>query len=216
MPETLIKAKEVVSGGVLKPAPITNQFDPALVAPHIQVAEYNYIVCLIGKEMYADMIAKQNLLPSNYNPDLNGGVLVDKFPSDANYETLWTEYLQQLASYAVVLTALPLIGMQVATSGIYFNQIEWGENAGVKGITFLEDRIKQNVQAMQGLMQNYLCANADAYPLYPASKHCKECSCADECNCNNSTVNNLTFTGGFILSEDYEKQPYKKRGNYFL
>jgi hypothetical protein len=214
MPITLIKAKEVVSGGVLKPAPITNQFDPALVAPHIQVAEYSYLVPLICKEMYQDMISKQNTDASNYNPDL--GPLVEKFPSDANYETLWAEHLEQLISYAVILTALPLVGMQIATSGVFFNQIEWGENAGVKGVTFLEDRIKQNLNTRQGMLQNYLCENADNYPLFPADKFCNSCNCEGGCDCEGlQSIQKNNFNGGFMLSNDYQKQPYKKRNDFY-
>jgi hypothetical protein len=215
MPTTLILDKEVVSGGNLKPAPITIQFDPALVAPHIQLAEENYIVPIVCRSMYDDMISKRNSSPSNYNADL--GAIVQKFPSDANYETLWTQHLAQLTAWAVILQALPFIGLTIGTNGIFANQIEWGDNVGVKGIQFLEDRIKQNVQSLQGLMQDYLCRNYENYTLFDADKLCISCTvCTDDCGCESKSAVKRDFDGGFIFDDNSQAQPYKKTNNFFL
>lgn len=217
MPITLILDKEVVSGGNLKPAPITTQFDPALVAPHILLAEYNYIVKAVGREMYEDMVSVRNPLPCNYNPAL--GAIVQKFPSNPNYETLWTEYLLELCSMVVILEALPMIGLSIATNGVFAAHTDYADNQGVKGITFLEDRIKQKVQTLQVIMRDFLCRNSDDYDKFDYDCNCNSCGCVGDCNCGASESKSKGFSGsdgGFIMDDNYKSQPYTKKTDFFF
>jgi hypothetical protein len=98
---TLIKPAEVVNTGTFRAAPVNARFDINVISPHIQSAEERFIIPILTKDLYNDMVAQQNPLISNYNPD--AGALVDKFLglSLANYESLWELYLLRLVSYCV-------------------------------------------------------------------------------------------------------------------
>lgn len=216
MPITLLYAEELVSGGILKSSPITTQSDPADYAPFLQLAEERYLVPLICRAMYDDMIAQMNTVPSNYNPDL--GPIVLKFPNDPNYETLWTQYLLQLTSWATILQALPFLALKIGANGIFLNSIEWGENAGIKGVQFLEDRVKQNLQTSQGLMQDFLCQNYTDYPEFDSKRLCTSCTCVGSCGCpeiGKRSNRKQVFDGG-LLDSPSQAQPYRKNTNFFL
>lgn len=218
MPTTLILDKEVVSGGNLKPAPITMQFDPALVAPHILLAEHNYIVKALGREMYEDMVSVRNPLPCNYNAAL--GAIVLKFPSNPNYETLWTEYLFQLCGYVVILEALPMIALSIGTNGVFAINTDYADNMGVKGATFLEDRLKQKIQTLQVIMRDWLCRNAADYEKFDYDCNCvKACGCEIACDCGELEPKSKGYggaDGGLIFDPNRKEQPYTKRTDFFF
>jgi len=102
--ETLIKPLEVVTDGIFRPAPTTTNFDANLIAPFIASAEEGNTIRILGKDLYEAMIAAQNPNVSNYNPD--AGALVQKFPTNAFYETLWTKYLLRYEGLICYATAL--------------------------------------------------------------------------------------------------------------
>jgi len=183
---TLIQAQEVVNDGIFRPAPLTTQFDPNLVSPFIGLAEEKNVIRLLGQALYDDMIAEQNPNISNYNP--NAGALVQKFPTNANYETLWTRLLLRYEGLVVYQYSLPFIGMHTTPQGILLNNTEYAENAGLEGVKFLQTTIQKHIDDLEPLINAFLCNNKADYPLFDSDKMCDEC-CNDSynyCSCGYS------------------------------
>ncbi len=171
--QTLIKAKEVITDGIFRPAPVTTNFDQNLIAPYIALAEEANTVRLLGQELYEDMISEQNPNASNYNPD--AGALVQKFPTNAAYEALWVKFLLRYEGLIVYNYALPFIGLQTTPQGVLLKNTEYAENAGLEGIKFLQDTIQKPIDDLEPRIKDYLCENKGDFPLFNAAKYCPEC-----------------------------------------
>lgn len=186
---TLIKPEEVVNNGIVRPAPLTARFDEQLIAAHIQVAEEKHIVPVLGRDFYDALVAAQNTSACNYLPPLP---LVDKFPSDPLYETLWVGYLYQLVARAVYLTSLPYIALQTGANGIYLNNSEYSQNAGVQGVKMLQDTERDNVLSMRQATLDFLCRNYTDYPLFDADENCETCNQVEQAK-KSRTKSNFGF-----------------------
>ncbi len=168
--ETLIKPLEVVTDGIFRPAPTTTNFDANLIAPFIASAEEGNTIRILGKDLYEAMIAAQNPNVSNYNPD--AGALVQKFPTNEFYETLWTKYLLRYEGLICYATALPFIGLKTTSQGILINNTEYADNAGIQGVKFMQDTIQRHIDNLEPLINAYLCDNKADYPTFESSKFC--------------------------------------------
>lgn len=197
---TLIQAEEVVNQGIVKGAPIGNRFDANLIAPNIAQAELRFLKSstdpsssgFINGEFFDDLIAQKNTTPSNYNPDLGG--IVQAYPSNADYETLWTQWLFPFLSKAAYYESLPSIVMQAGSLGIFFQETQYGENIGVKGLERLEDKTMADLTGNKPHIIQFLCKNKDKYPLWDDTGYCSECD-----NSNKSQGR----TGGFVFPKKY-------------
>lgn len=160
---TLIQPNEVVNGGVLKPSPINARFDVTLIAPHIVEAEMIHVVPVIGQDFYDALIAKKNGVIGNYNTAL--GAIQKAFPTvgDEDLETLWKTYLMGLCAWAVYYEALPFIAIQSGTNGIYQTTVQYGENAGMDGVKFLQQSAGRRLKAIATRAGAFLCKNAADY-----------------------------------------------------
>jgi len=201
--DKLIKAQEVVNDGIFRPAPLTTQFDPNLVSPFIGLAEEANVIRILGQDLYDDMVANQNPNVSNYNP--NAGALVQKFPSNPNYETLWTKFLLRYEGLVVYQYALPFIGMQTTPQGVLLNNTEYADNAGLEGVKFLQTTIQKHIDDLEPLINTFLCDNKGDYPEFDSEKMCDEC-------CNDCTSDSYSYCGcGYSLN--YNKPcPSCKKG----
>jgi hypothetical protein len=173
---TLIKPAEVVNTGVYRPAPTTARFDVNVIAPHILSAEERFLLPVLGADLYEDLVLNQNALESNYNPAV--GPIVLKFPMDAAYESLWTSYLMRYTAFAVFYEVLPFLAVQVSSKGIYQNDSEFAQNAGIGGVRFLQDNMMQKIDNLKPLLDAYLCKYKADLPLFDSS----HCLCADDCD----------------------------------
>ena len=175
---TLIQPKEIVTDGIFRPTNVSTRFDNKLLAPFIPYAEETYLVDKIGSDFYDALVAAQNTDPANYNPA--AGALVAKFPSNADYETLWTKLLYRYNALIVVNYALPFIGAQVTTQGVMFKNTEYAENGGIDAVKYLQNEIQKTIDKLDLRLIDYLCKNKATYPLFDSSQHCEE-----DCNCDN-------------------------------
>jgi len=171
--DTLIKAQEVVTDGIFRPAAVTTNFDQNLISPHIADAEINNVIRLLGISLYDDMVANQNPIPSNYNPD--AGALVQKFPTNSAYEALWVKYLLRYEGLIVYVTALPFIGLQTTPQGVLKMNTEYAENTGMEGVKFLQNEIQRRIDNLEPLIEAYLCDNAADFPKFDEEKRCNSC-----------------------------------------
>lgn len=163
MAKTLIKASEVVNGGILRPTPADARFDAHLISAHIHDAEQRFLVPVLTSAFHVDLIAAQSSAASQYNTAL--GSTAVKF-SNSSYEALWTKHLREYTSAAVLYEALPWISMQIGANGIYLNDSQFGQNAGLAGAKFLQDTLLQKIEVKKKALQQFLCtcaANLDGF-----------------------------------------------------
>jgi len=183
---TLIQPKEIVDAGIFKAAPLNSRFDASLLAPWIHFAEIRFLIqpkAFMCDEFYQDLIAQKNATPSNYNIKL--GPIVLAYPSNADYELLWTQYLLPYLSLASFFVSLPYIDIQTGSNGSYHNTSVFAENVKLEGQRTLEDETLENLKDAQARIINFLCTNSETYPLFCTDGICK--SCCDECKTNNCT-----------------------------
>lgn len=162
--QTLIQPGEVVNGGVLKQTPVNARFDLAAIAPHIADAERAHLIPIIGAEFYADLVAEKSGAVSNYNTAV--GAVVEAYPTNGPYETLWINHLLPICAWAVYYEMLPFIAVQVGTNGAFVNNTEYSNNTGLQGAKALQDASRRRIEIKAEALKTYLCANATDYPLY--------------------------------------------------
>lgn len=183
---TLISPNEVVNGGIVRPVPLNSRFDSQLLAPNVAIAEERFLIPCLCRSFYEDLIAQKTSDDSNYN--INIGPVVEKFSTNADYETLWKNYLQEVTARAVYIMSLNNIGIQTGSNGIYLNNSEYSQNAGLSGMKWTQDQELQKLELSVKRMKRYLCENATLYPLWPKDRFCKECGCSCEDNCDCETM----------------------------
>ena len=157
MSETLIKASEVVNGAALRPAPSDARFDAHLVSAHIYDAEQRFVVPVLSSAFHVALMDAQSSAASQYNASL--GSTATKFTSTA-YEELWTKHLREYCAAAVLYEALPWIALQVGANGLYFNDNQFGRNAGLDGAKFMQDTLLQKIEVKRKRLQQFLCTCA--------------------------------------------------------
>ncbi len=81
--QTLIKPQEVVNTGLYRAAPVNARFDINLISPYILSTEERFLIPVLGRAFYDDLVAEQNTAVSNYNPD--AGALVSLLRGIAIY-----------------------------------------------------------------------------------------------------------------------------------
>lgn len=182
----LIQATEVINGGVTRPAPVDVRFDALLLSPHIQDAESRFVVGILTQNFYDVLEAEKSATASNYNSSL--GATAQAFPSAAAYETLWTEHLRDFCAVAVLYEAMPFVGLQIQSGGLYLNEATYGQNAGLPGIKFMQDTLMAKLEVKAERLKAWLCSCAAALEGF-------EPSATDYCPCS----------GGEILPDEVQK-----------
>jgi len=180
---TLIQPAEIVNAGIVKATPLSSRFDASQIAPWIGIAEKRFLLepkSFMCKTFYDDLLAEKNPTPSQYNPAIPP--LVDAFPSNAAYETLWKEHLLTYLSLASYVVALPSISMQTGSNGLFYNNTEFSNNAGAEGMKLMQDTQMQNLNDLKACMIQFLCDNKDNYPLFCTKRLCKDDCPTDDHN----------------------------------
>jgi hypothetical protein len=178
---TLIRPAEVIGGGQLKQTPLNARFDASVIAPWIHFAEKRFLLepkSFMCQEFYDDLLAQRNVDDTNYNIDC--GPIVLMYPSNAEYETLWTQHLYPYLALAAYHTALPAISMQTGSNGLFYNNTEFSQNAGADGLKLMQDTMMQNLDDAKACMVNFLCQNQANYPLFCHDDYCTDCGDGDE------------------------------------
>ena len=151
----LIQPYEIVQGGVARPTPADVRLDAMLLGPHIETAVYRWVIPVLTEGLYAAMEADKGSSSA--------------FTSTA-YQALWDTHLKSLCANASLYEAAPFIVMQAGSNGIYLNNNEYGQNAGVEGLKFYQDTLKQRLEISKKRMKDYLCANAASLPGFDAEE----------------------------------------------
>lgn len=175
---SLIRSVEVVRQGTARPAPLNVQFDTLLLDPHLADAEERWLVPMLCRELYEDMITQRNTNNANYNPDF--GPIVAMFPTNAAYEALWIKYLYRYTAQAVVVEALPFIYAQIGSNGVFMPTMTNNQPASMRDVQFLRTEMTNRLDATRELIESYLCENKQDFTLYPQSR----CKCKTGCTCD--------------------------------
>lgn len=170
---TLITANEIVNQGLLKAAPLSNRFDASLISPQIDISEQRFLKTFINPEFYADLLAQRTTNEIQYNSDL--GAIEIAFPSNADYEELFTQWLFPYISRAVVYESYPFISVQTESNGLFENNTQYGQNSGIKTMQLFRDNMLGVLKGTKPKIISFLCENKDKYPLWEYSKYCKSC-----------------------------------------
>ena len=170
---TLITAFEIVNQGIVKAAPFSNRFDASILAPQIDLAEQRFLKTFINPEFYDDLKAQRTPNEIQYNPDI--GAYQIAYPSNADYEELFTQYLYPYICRSVIYESYPYIAIQTESNGLLLNQPSYGQNAGVKVMQMQRDSMLGTLEGTRVLIIKYLCENKEKYPLWDDSKYCNDC-----------------------------------------
>jgi len=186
--DTLIQAAEVVNQGIVRGAPLGNRFDASQISPNIAEGERRFLKNFINAAFFTDLLAQKNPVPSNYNADI--GPIVLAFPSNAAYETLWTQWLYPYLSKTSLFESMNWIVIQIGSNGAFLNNTTFGENIGIKGLKQVKDDLLQSIEGVQPSIINFLCENKADYPLWDSTGYCDDCD---------SSKNKIGRNGGFVL-----------------
>jgi len=170
---TLITAFEIVNQGIVKAAPFSNRFDASILAPQIDLAEQRFLKTFINPEFYDDLKAQRTPNEIQYNSDIGSYQIA--YPSNVDYEELFTQYLYPYICRAVIYESYPYIAIQTESNGLLLNQPSYGQNAGVKVMQMQRDSMLGTLEGTKPLIIKYLCENKDKYPLWDDSKYCDDC-----------------------------------------
>lgn len=162
----LIQPLEVIQGGTARPSPADIRLDKTLVSPHVQAAEYRWVVPALGESFYAALVAEKGTSSA--------------FTTSA-YQTLWDSHLKSLCANSVLYEASPYIVMQLGTNGLYLIDNEYGKNAGMDGVKFYQDSLRQRITLQQNMMKDWLCSSAANLPAFSSSAiGCPDTDCGND------------------------------------
>jgi len=170
---SIIQPEEITNGGILRIAPLNQQFNPDTLAPHIEIAEITHVVDALGRELYDDIITQKNGVISNYN-DNCGDPLQEAFPNNQCYEDFWTKALKRLCATATVYVSLPFIYVEITNNGLQIPTANFSQTGGNDGLQILKQAVGQQLETMRQQVRKYIKENKDCLPL----------ACCDECECN--------------------------------
>jgi hypothetical protein len=173
MNQTLLFPNEIIGYGVGKPAPLSSRVSSDNISPHLLPFEIEWLESILGRTMLQDMISKMAAQGSNYNP--NAGALVQKFPNDPNYESLFNPYIVPYVGQAFLFYYLPYTKVQIGNSGAHTYEIANATPASAEDLKALASSLQRSVDNLKQRLLNYLCENKIDYPLFDETK-CP-CSC---------------------------------------
>ena len=168
---SLIQASEITQGGIARPAPTDIRFDNALIAPHIQSAEWAWVEPVLGTSLYDTLKAEKGTSSA--------------FTTSA-YQALWDTHLKQLCANASIYEATPYIVLQLGSNGLYLNSQDYGQNVGIEGVKFYQDTLRTRLARQQEKMKDWLCSCAASLPGFDSSA----AGCTSGCDDSNSTIYN--------------------------
>ncbi len=181
----MVKTNEVIRGGHFAQTPINLQYDAQLIAPHIKDAMKLYVIPLLGKELYDDMLTKMNEADCDYENSIL------KFPNDAVYEKLWTEELYSFCCWVVYLMHLPTSTKQNVSAGLSFPSEHNKKNSDVEDLKFMLETAQERIRSKRTLLISYLEENKDTITKYKSLVT----ECLGEKTINEIINNDTSFAG---------------------
>lgn len=179
---TLIQAKEITNGGILRIAPQNQQFNPDLLVPQIWIAEQTHVVDVLGVELYEDLKLQKNGVISNYNENC-GCPIQQAYPDNNCYEDFWKAMLKRLCGIAVVYESLPFLWVKITNNGLAMNSTSHFESTDAKGLGVIQEAMRTQLTTLRELSKKYIKDNSSCFPLaccVGCGNSCGNCSCNSE------------------------------------
>lgn len=201
--------KEEITGNKYSFFP-TNMGNDASIIGAIYPCEIDFLESLLGTAMYEDMLAIGSGVISNYTTQpISGGAAppVLKFPANANYELLWSKYLIQFMSIAIMYESLPYIAAQLQTNGLVENNPYGATGLKIKDAKVLQQSHRDNIFKLWYRIEKFLCDNKTDYPLFK-TKNCSHYICGDH-DCKDEQRKSKTIKG--VIFYGLEKQNKRHR-----
>lgn len=175
----LITPGEVVRGGIARPSPADVALDATLIAPHIAPAEYRWVLPTLTEPFYQALLANK------------GTSTAFSLPA---YQALWDAHLKSLCAEAALYEAAPFIVIQAGSNGLYLNNNEYGNNAGIDGLKFYQDTLRGRLELNARRMRDWLCSCAAFLPGFDSSA----AGCPDT-GCGYDSSQDLYSTFGVVV-----------------
>lgn len=175
----MISANEIVSGSVLRKSPLPGRFDTQLLGPHIDIAMRKHVIPVLGREMYDDLVEKKD-----QDADYATSTPAFTDAGEEAYEALYQAILQQFCAEAVIVEAIPYIGLTIANNGVVENINSLTQGTGVRGVQFMQDTASQRLLFLRKELIDFLCEHKEDYPLWDDENYCSDCADGNNAGAN--------------------------------
>lgn len=129
-------------------SPLPKNYDYSDIRPFISIAEQVWIVDIIGKPLYKELIEQ---VATNTVTDENATLLLK---------------IYQLEAIAVVYEALPFIWTSFTEKGITLGKSDNSESIKSTDLSVIQNHLRSQLTSYQKLLKQFLEDNAECFPLY--------------------------------------------------
>jgi len=142
-----------------KQVPSSVQLDPKwFFEPNIQYVENEYIVCMIGQDLYDELITQ-----------------IETDTLTVDNATLLDTYLKPCVSWYLIAESMVLSTYRIENKGLMQNIDDTSQAASGSQLRFTQDYCKNRAQRLADMTLKYLEKNKDLYPLW-------NLDCGQACN----------------------------------
>ena len=137
-----------------KNSPVPINYDFEEIRPFITIAENIYIVPILGKQLYDELIDQ---VTDNTVTDVNSTLLLE---------------LYQLESFGVMVESLPFIRAHVTEKGITLGKSDNSDSIDSNDLNELMTHLKSQITVLTKKLEDFLERNAECYPKYSPKNCC--------------------------------------------
>lgn len=140
-------------------SPLPKNYDFSEVMVYEPVAQDIWVKPLIGDDLWYEL---EDQMENNDLTDKNNALLTEG-------------HLLRYMSYATVLEALPFVWANISTAGITLGKSENSDSVSLKDMSYIEQHIRRQVEALKDLVKKYICEHNDYFP------DADFCACGCDC-----------------------------------
>nr|UVX78859.1 MAG: hypothetical protein [Bacteriophage sp.] len=129
-------------------SPIPINFNLDEIIPFFSVSEKMYVLPILGEALYEELLAQ--VCENNLTRE-NSELLLEIYP-----------YL----SFSICYEALPFISYHFSEVGITKGYSDNSTSVSQKDMSYIENKLKSQMEQLKEKLKEYLNKNADNYPLY--------------------------------------------------
>lgn len=135
-------------------SPLPLNFDYDSIRPFIPIAESVWIVPIIGKALYQELLDE---VQENNVSDVNATLLIN---------------IYQLEAEAIVFEALPFIWANLTEKGITIGKSDSSSSITIQDLNSLQNHLKSQITVLKERLKEFLEDNKECYPLYSSTVDC--------------------------------------------
>lgn len=138
-------------------SPIPLNYDMKEIHNYVKLAEQIWLIDIIGQDFYdelIDQVAENNLTEAN--------------------STALVEAIYPYLAFAVAYESLPTIWAHISEVGVTLGKSEFAESATLKDMSYVQQHLRNQVEARKSFCKKWLCERNDKFPLLD----CCACGCS--------------------------------------